>query len=177
MMGRMRLPVRAVLAAVLPLATAAALPAQNIGLPIGARPEAVQLEDLSGRTVDLGQIIGSKPMVVEFWATWCPLCERLQPRMNAAHERYGDQVEFVIIAVGVNQTVRSVSRHMEDHPVPGLVLFDARGRAARAFMAPTTSYVVVLDAAGKVVYTGTDANQDIMGAVQRALASSSPERS
>src|SRR5690606_2743305 len=92
------------------IALALALPvpaaAQNIGLPLGSTPEAVEVEDLDGNVVDLGQYIGKKPMFVEFWATWCPLCEALQPRVDAAHERFGDQVEFVIVAVGVNQNPR-----------------------------------------------------------------------
>jgi uncharacterized membrane protein YeiH len=41
------------------------------------------------------------------------------------------------------------------------VLWDGRGAAVRAFRAPATSYVVVLDAAGRVVYTGIGADQDI----------------
>lgn len=156
---------------VLALAFAAPVPvvAQNIGLPLGSRPEAVQIEDLDGNTVDLGQIIGKKPAFIEFWATWCPQCEALQPSVNAAHEQFGDQVEFVIVAVGVNQNPRSIRQHMQNHAVRGTVLFDRRGAAVRAFMAPTTSYVVMLDASGQVVYTGSGGDQDVVAAIQKAL--------
>jgi len=54
-----------------------------------------------------------------------------------------------------------VRRHVERHTLPGRVLWDGEGRAVRAFQAPSTSYVVVLDAAGKVVYTGVGAEQEI----------------
>jgi hypothetical protein len=76
----------------------------------------------------------------------------------------------VIIAVGVNQTPRSIKRHLQDHAAPGRVLFDARGRATRALQAPSTSYVVVLDASGRVVYTGVGAEQDIAAAAAKAVA-------
>jgi predicted transcriptional regulator len=89
--------------------------------------------------------------------------------MAAAYEKYGDAVRFLVIAVAVNQSKRSIRRHLERHPMPFDVLWDTQGRATRAFMAPTTSYVVVLDADGRVVYTGTGDQQDIEGAVRMAV--------
>jgi len=78
-------------------------------------------------------------------------------------------VKFVAVGVGVNETPASIKRHLANHPLPFPVLYDASGAAVRAYQAPTTSYVVVLDAAGKVVYTGTGAEQDIAVVLQRLL--------
>jgi thiol-disulfide isomerase/thioredoxin len=108
-------------------------------------------------------------VLLEFWATWCPLCEALLPRLEAAHRRYGDQVEFVAIAVAVNQSQSSVKRHLARHPIPFRFLWDRSGNAVRAFQAPSTSFVVVLDASGKVVYTGLGDDQDIDAAVRRVV--------
>jgi thiol-disulfide isomerase/thioredoxin len=143
--------------------------AQDVGLPIGQVPQTVQVEDLDGNAVDLGQYVGRKPVLIEFWATWCPLCAALEPRIEAARRKHGAALEILIVAVGVNQTPRSIRRHVERHAPPGRVLFDARGRATRAFMAPTTSYVVALDAAGRVVYTGVGEDQDIAAAAAKAV--------
>ncbi len=160
------------IAALLPFA--APLRAQDvIGLPIGTQPEAVAVEDLDGNAVDLGQYIGSgKPVLLEFWATWCRLCAALEPRMRAASETYSDAVEFLVVAVAVNQSRRRVRRHVEEHDMPGRVVYDADGAAVRAFMAPSTSYVVLLDGEGKVAYTGLGEDQDIGSAIERALKSS-----
>lgn len=148
----------------------APLSAQSgIGLELGTTPEPVTLEDLDGNAVDLGRLVGEKPMLLQFWATWCPLCEELAPRLEAAHAQYGDDVEFIQVAVGVNQSPRSIRRHLEAHPTPARVLWDGRGRATRTFEAPTTSYIVVLDADGRVVYTGAGADQDIEAAVAKAV--------
>ncbi|MGH7674347.1 MAG: TlpA family protein disulfide reductase, partial [Gemmatimonadales bacterium] len=111
---------------------------------------------------------GKKPVVIEFWATWCPLCARLFPTLEAAYRRHGADVDFVVIAVAVNQSPRSIRRHLAGHPLPFRVLWDTEGRATRAFAAPTTSYVVALDAKGRVVYTGVGDEQDIELAVSRA---------
>ena len=148
----------------------ALLSAQNvIGIPVGETPPAVTLETLNGDSVALSQWIGKKPVIVEFWATWCPICAELLPRMAAAQRKYGDRAEFLVVAVAVNQSKNTVRRHLERHPMPFTFLWDANGAAVRAFQAPATSYVAVLDAKGKVVYTGVGADQDIDAALRRAV--------
>jgi peroxiredoxin len=154
------------LAIVAALVMPAALIAQDIGLPVGTQAPAVAVQDLDGKSVDLGRFIGKQPVLLEFWATWCPLCKALEPALKAAHARYGGTVQFVAVGVGVNESPASIKRHLAEHPLPFPVLFDAGGTAVRAYQAPTTSYIVVLDRAGKVTYTGTGADQDIAAALR-----------
>jgi hypothetical protein len=77
----------------------------------------------------------------------------------------------VIVAVGVNQSLNAVKRHMQRHPLPFTYYYDYRGAAVRAFEAPATGVVFALDAGGRVVYAGAGADQDIDAAVRRALSS------
>jgi len=148
----------------------AVLRAQDIiGIPVGETPPAVTLETLNGDSVALSQWIGKKPVIVEFWATWCPICAELLPRMEAAQKKFGDRAEFLVVAVAVNQSKSSVRRHLEKHPMPFTFLWDGNGAAVRAFDAPSTSYVVVLDVTGRVVYTGVGADQDIEAALEKTV--------
>src|SRR5690606_28817489 len=70
--------------------------AQDIGLPVGTQVTAVTIEDLDGNPVDLGRYIGRRPVVLQFWATWCPLCEELEPSMRAVQQRYGGNVDVLV---------------------------------------------------------------------------------
>ena len=143
----------------------------ELGIALGERPERVEIEDLQGNKVSLAQYVEGRPALIEFWARWCELCEALHPQMVDVQARYGDRVAFVAIAVAVAQSQRSVRRHLEGMPMGFPVLWDEGGRAVRAFLAPGTSYIVVLDAEGMVVYTGSGANQDIEAAVRTGLES------
>lgn len=160
---------RASYVALLLLVPALARAQDVIGIPVGQTPPAVTLENLNGDTVSLSRWVGKKPVLVEFWATWCPICEALLPRMEAAQKRYGDRAEFVVVAVAVNQSKNSVRRHLEKHPMPFTFLWDANGAAVRAFQAPSTSYIAVLDRSGKVVYTGVGEDQNIEAALLKAV--------
>src|SRR5712691_13100615 len=140
-----------------------------IGIPVGATPSAVTLQNLNGDSVSLSQWIGKKPVIVEFWATWCPICAELLPRMEAAKKKFGDRAEFIVVAVAVNQSRNSVRRHLERHPMAFTFLWDGNGAAVRAFQAPSTSYIAVLDDKGRVVYTGVGADQEIESALEKAV--------
>jgi thiol-disulfide isomerase/thioredoxin len=164
--------------ALLPLVFAVLLPAaplhaQDVGLALGSAPAPAVLEDLQGKEVPLAQWVGKRPVLLEFWAHWCEQCEALMPRLDAVAKQYAGRMDVVIVAVAVNQSRRSVLRHSTRHALPGTVLYDAAGSAVRAFQAPATSYVVALDAAGRVVYTGVGPEQDLADAALRATRSGS----
>jgi thiol-disulfide isomerase/thioredoxin len=148
---------------------AAAQDGQDMGIAIGATPPAVTIQDLDGRPVNLGAMIGKKPLLVEFWATWCPLCAALMPQLDSAYARYQNKVAFVSVAVAVNESPAGVKRHLAKEPHAFPFLWDANGTAVRAFQAPSTSYIVLLDANGKVAYTGLGEDQNIEAALQRVV--------
>ncbi len=151
--------------------TASPLLAQDhIGLPMGTVPPVAHLQDTSGTTVDLSRFVGKRPVVFEFFATWCEVCQALLPRLEAAQHQYGRQVDFVVIGVGVNETLASMKRHMQRHPEPFTYSFDNDGAAVRAFDVPATGTIIALDARGRVVYGGGGTDQDLV-AVARTAAS------
>lgn len=144
--------------------------AQDGGLDLGTVAPGAAVQTLDGKPVDLKAVIGKgQPAVIEFWATWCENCEELLPTWRAAEAKYRGKVKFVGVSVSVNQSVRRVQLHVAKHQVPGIQLWDAKGDATGKWDVPATSYVVVLDRAGKVVYTGVGGKQDLEGAIRKAM--------
>jgi thiol-disulfide isomerase/thioredoxin len=138
--------------------------AQQAGIMLGAIAPDATVETLDGRSTRLSAVIGGRPAVLEFWATWCPLCKALEPAMQAARMAHSD-IAFVSIGVPQNQTPAAQRAYAEEHGLGGHFVFDRNEEAIKAFAAPHTSYVVVLDATGKVVYTGVGEHQDIEKAI------------
>jgi cytochrome c biogenesis protein CcmG, thiol:disulfide interchange protein DsbE len=48
-----------------------------------------------GPTLDLADFAGKRPMVINFWASWCGPCYVEAPHLEAAQRAYGDRVLFV----------------------------------------------------------------------------------
>jgi thiol-disulfide isomerase/thioredoxin len=143
------------------------LRAQEAGIPVGTQAPAVAVHDLDGKSIDLGQYIGRKPVFLEFWATWCESCEALLPRVRAAQAAYGSKIEFIGINITVNDPPERVRRYIETHKPPFRTLYDDEGNGTRAFEVPATSYVVIMDRSGKVAYTGTGGTQRFETALRR----------
>jgi len=132
---------------------------------------AAAVEDLDGNPVQLLDLIKEKPALLEFWATWCEQCEQLQPQMDQVQARYGDRLNVVAVAVGVNQNPRRILRHLERHNPGYPFVYDARGSAVRAYQAVTTSIVLLVDADGRIAYAGVGPDQNLVAAVEKLLSS------
>jgi thiol-disulfide isomerase/thioredoxin len=143
------------------------LRAQEAELGVGARAPIVTVHDLAGEPVDLGRYIGQRPVFLEFWATWCESCRELLPQVRAAHAKYGAAVEFIGINVTVNQTQEQVRKYIAAEKPPFMTLYDDEGTSTRAYQVPATSYVVIVDRAGKIVYTGSGGSQQLEPALRQ----------
>ena len=148
-----------------------ALPAraQDLGIAVGKRAPSAVVQTLSGKPVDLGSYVGKGPMLIEFWATWCPQCHALEPALLAAQKKYGSRVRFVGVAVSIRQSPEKIRAYATKHGLKHELLFDAEGNAASVYDAPATSYVVVVNKAGTIVYTGLGGDQDLEAAIKKAL--------
>jgi hypothetical protein len=62
-----------------------------------------------------------------------------------------------------------VQAYAEKHGLQMTQFFDRRGKAVGAYDVPATSFVVVVNKAGQIVYTGLGAKQDLEAAIKKAL--------
>jgi thiol-disulfide isomerase/thioredoxin len=140
-----------------------------MGLPVGAKAPGAVVQTLDGKRVDLASYMGKGPVVLEFWALWCGNCKELEPQLKALTAKYAGKVTFVSVAVSVNESPERVKLYAQKYGLTQQLVFDATGAATDAYSAPATSYVVVVDRSGKIVYTGLGGEQKLDEAVQKGL--------
>ncbi len=143
--------------------------AQDLGIPVGSKAPTAAVETLDGKPANLAAYIGKTPLLLEFWATWCSNCKELEPTMAAAAKKYAGRVKLVGVAVGVNQSPTRVKLYAAKHGLPLEVVYDRTGAASEAYDVPATSYVVVINRAGTVVYTGLGGTQNLDAALRKAM--------
>lgn len=149
--------------------SAAALGDQDIGIPVGTVAPAAEVQRLDGSKANLSSYFGKQPVLIEFWATWCPNCKALEPALKEAKQKYGDRMKFVGVAVTVNQSVARVKAYVEEHKVPLEMYWDAQGKAVDVYEVPATSFIVIVDRSGKVAYGGVGSGQKLDDAIRRVL--------
>jgi peroxiredoxin len=143
--------------------------AQDLGIEVGKPAPAALVHTLDGKAVNLSTYVGKTPILMEFWAVWCPNCRHLEPSLIAAEKKYRSRVKFIGVAVAINESVDRVKLYAQKHGLAHEILFDTDGNAAEAYDAPATSYVVVIDKSGKIVYTGLGGDQNREAAIKKAL--------
>jgi cytochrome c biogenesis protein CcmG/thiol:disulfide interchange protein DsbE len=110
-----------------PAATPAS-PASPANLPVAPQPQAVApdftLTALDGQPVRLNDLRG-RPVLINFWATWCPACRSELPALQAAYQRYGERV--ALLGVDVKEPKETVAGFAQQSGLTFPILLDGDG--------------------------------------------------
>ena len=113
----------------------------------------VPLYDAEGNEIRLAEYLGEKPLVMNFWATWCPYCLQEMPHFQEQYEALGDQVQFLMIDVadGSRETVSAGAAFIEKEGYTFPVLYDTSLNASYTYGASALPLTYFIDAEGYVV--------------------------
>ncbi len=93
---------------------------------LGYRAPDFTLPDLSGQSVSVSSLRG-KPVLLNFWATWCPPCRQEIPELQEFHQTYGDHI--VLLGVNWGEAPKTVKAFLDRLGVSYRNLVDERGTA------------------------------------------------
>ena len=90
--------------------------------------------DLDGNPVKLWDLRG-KPVVLNFWASWCGPCKMEMPHFEAAYQTYGDQIHFLIVDLtdGSRETVEVAQAYLDEQGYTFPAYFDSTQEAAMTY--------------------------------------------
>src|SRR3990167_8622748 len=109
------------------------------------------LQKLGGGAITLSEFKGKKPVVVDFWASWCPNCRRDMPNLNRFYEKYKDKVE--VIGVNLQEKESTIQNFIDSRGINFPIALDPRGEASRAFGIQYTNTHFLIDINGNLVRT------------------------
>ena len=130
------------------------------GLPAFAassgKPEWVDftLPEAGGGQVSLSRFIGKKPVLLIFWATWCPHCNESVPAINRMHSGPPTRDTLAILALDYMESREKVRAFIERKKVAFPVLLDRSGSVARKYGVVGIPTYILIDRDGKVAYRG-----------------------
>ncbi len=125
------------------------LPPETPGLPYA---EDFTAEDILENEVRLSDYRG-KPVILNFWASWCGPCRSEMAYFEQAFLAHGDEIAFLMVdsTSGVNETHDKAVAFLLDGGYSFRPLFDTKGSAARAYSLSELPQTYALNENGQIV--------------------------
>ena len=128
-----------------------------------------------GETVYLSDHFG-KPIIVNFWASWCPPCQAEMPYFDAAYEVYGDQVEFLMVNLtdGSRETIDSAKEFITENGYSFPVYYDTQGSGVNAYGVMSIPTTVCITPEGDVysLQSGSFSEESLQALLERLIENS-----
>jgi peroxiredoxin len=126
---------------------------------VDERPPApdFRLEDLDGHVHQLSALRG-RPVIVNFWATWCPPCREEMPSMQRAWAQLRDQ-GVLMLAINVGESADQVFQFTADYPVTFPLLLDSDGAVSGEWPIKGLPTTFVVDPQGRIAYRAIGGRQ------------------
>ncbi len=105
-----------------------------------------------GESVSLSDYVG-KPVIINFWATWCGPCQSELPAFNNAYLTHGEEVHFLMVnlADSPSETVTKVTSFLDSRNYSFPVLFDTKWEGAMTYGVYSIPLTVFVDAKGNLL--------------------------
>ncbi len=128
--------------------------------------------DMQGNEVRLSDFDG-KPVVLNFWASWCPPCRAEMPYFNEVYADVSDEVMFMMVDLvdGQRETQAKGQEYVQDEGFDFPVYFDNEQHAAYAYRISSIPTTVFIDSDGNIVtaYKGAIDKETLIGAINALI--------
>ena len=121
---------------------------------------------LDGKTYNLAELKG-KPVLLDFWATWCGPCIRSMPTLEKIHADYRDQ-GLVVLGIDVGEKRETVEKFLQTKPIPYPVIMGDEAGIPAAYGITVYPTFVMIGPDGKVAATQFGLSDALTGIVSRA---------
>lgn len=93
----------------------------------------IVVDTLEGKPLDVGKLSYETPVLLNFWAVWCPYCVTELPHISAFQENFSSQVKAVGIAINYRQSVAAVKKFVESRGLKYTLGYDTDGSLAKKY--------------------------------------------
>lgn len=125
------------------------------GPAVGEKAENFTTKTMSGEEIELHESFKGKLVLIDFWATWCPLCVREIPHLKEANEKYGEK-GLVILGVTLdeqeNVSPEKVTAFTKKNEMTWQQVYDDATDIAQAYQVSTIPTPILIDGdSGKIL--------------------------
>lgn len=140
---------------------------------VGYLAPSFSLESFDGEQIsyDNDLLALGKPILINFWASWCPPCKAEMPDLVEVAEAFEHEVTFIGINVAIQDSMSQSKEFLARYHVQYMNLIDPNGDVSRLYQVPPIPTTLVIDKDGTVVYRklGGMTKSEMIAAIQRGV--------
>lgn len=139
----------------------------------GDKAPVLKLEPVGGGVPFSLEQFKGKPVLVVFWASWCPHCKEEMPLLKQLYESYvAKGLRIIAVSANVNQTPEIVVTYQMKEQLPFINLWDGQGGAVSAWGVTAFPTNFFVDAEGVIRAHGYSLNEEFASLIKEAVKTS-----
>jgi peroxiredoxin len=123
-------------------------PSYEVGPERGLMAPGFTLKNLSDEKVSLSDYSG-RPVILLFWATWCPYCEREMPSLQAVYDEYKN-TGLTVLAIDCGDSAAKVRSYRNSHSLSFPILLDSNSKTIKLYRMASFPSHFFIDSSGRI---------------------------
>lgn len=123
---------------------------------VGDKAPEISARTLQGKPIKLSGALGEGPVLLVFWATWCPNCLREVPELRQLHAYFAGKMRLIGINIGIGDTVEDARAYRRKHALDYDMVFDQSGEIIEDYDVPVTPVLIIVGQSGNIAYRGNE---------------------
>lgn len=142
-------------------------------LETGVLPPDFTVVDLAGNVFTLSEMAGEMPVIIDFWATWCPPCVGEIPVLVEFANMYEGQVQLVGISLDRPDNLETVTDFVDENEIPYIIVYgyeDNQAISSEYFVSGIPA-LFIIGSDGKLIniHVGYSPESDLIGELEEEL--------
>lgn len=130
------------------------LTAADLGIDVGNKSIDFSLKEVSSAdTFKLSNYNSKNPVLISFFATWCPYCVQEIPNLNKIQNEYGKK-GLIVVGVDIQEKEEKIADFAKKKKILYKILLDIKSEASQQFKVYGIPTSILIDSKGIIVFRG-----------------------
>jgi len=128
----------------------------SVGIDKGQLPPDFTIKTIDGKEYRLSQFAEqNKPVLLYFWATWCPFCRRDFSIVKNIYPKYTDKVAFLAIDLDTSENAQIIQQYKNELGLEGIDFATGNGKVLSDYQITRTTTKYAIGKNGLILYKGS----------------------
>lgn len=129
----------------------------RFGIEKGQFPPDFTIKTIDGKELKLSQFRNDRPVLLYFWATWCPFCRQDFTVVREIYPKYADKVTFLAIDLDTSENSEIIKQYKGRMKLEGIDFAEGNANILSNYQITHTTTKYAIGKNGAIIYKGSGA--------------------